>query len=159
MKLPVEKAAYFLTSQFQAFVPEGFRTPLIPVKDVSAQMIKHQRANDAVELNFQASDGTGDKVQISWTLRFPSGDFLEKKMTSGPNTSVTSVIDEFCDVPLKLCVPKEVIEIENGSEVMRMKMTGIELNTPLPISDFTLIPPSGFETENHTLEESGGKQF
>jgi hypothetical protein len=39
LKLPADKAALFLTTQFSPFVPEGYRTPLLPASLVFTEML------------------------------------------------------------------------------------------------------------------------
>ncbi len=153
LKLPVEKASFFLLTQFAPFVPEGYRTPLLPSKGVTAVKTTDPHAPDAVSLTVVTPDGSGGQVTTQWVLRAISGDFLSKTVTSSAGTRVTRVDSEKCDEVAKLCVPASISELENGQPVATMTMTTIELNAAVPNDAFTLTAPEGFTTENHTVEE------
>jgi len=153
MKLPRDKAAFMLASQFSPFVPEGYRTPLLPSTGVTAQKVKHPKGPEAVELT--VSTGLGpDAVRVTYVLRWPSADFLGKRTTLGGQTSELTVDEEVCDQALKLCVPKVVTEREGGAVVATTTITTVELNPELPAEGFTLTAPPGFATETHELVEA-----
>ena len=60
LKLPFDKAALFLSSTFSPFVPEGYRTPLIPSHHVTAKRVSHPKGPEAVELTGVANDDGKD---------------------------------------------------------------------------------------------------
>lgn len=151
LKLPQEKAALFLTTQFAPFVPEGFRTPLLPSKGVVAA--KHA---DGVELIIKTAD-EGREVEVRYLLRLPSGDFRSKQTKVGDAVSEVKVEAEHCDVTLGLCVPKVVVQRENGTEVGRTTFTRIDLTAEVPNDAFTLSAPEGFALEKHELVETPAK--
>lgn len=145
LRLLPENAAYFLASTFTPFVPEGFRTPLIPSRGVSVKKVTHPHAADAVEVTVTLEDAT-----VVWVLRWPSGDVLSKRV----GATELSVDEEWCDAPLGLCVPKKVTQRSNGVLEATTFMTSIELNPEIPNDFFTLKAPSGFHAEQHELVET-----
>ena len=156
IKLPVEKASYFLMSQFAPFVPEGYRTPLLPSQGVTAKKTSHPKAPDAVELTLVTSGGEkGDvPVTVAWVLRAGSGDFLSKTMTTPTGKKETRVDEEKCDEVAKLCVPTAITELENGAVAATLKMTTVELNAPIPNDSFVLSAPEGTAVEKHVIKEA-----
>lgn len=154
MKLPAEKAALFLTTQFSPFVPEGYRTPLLPLKGVTARKVAHPKGPEAYELSHSTPDENGRAVTVTYLLRFPSADFLSKKTEANGVVNELSVEAEHCDSALLLCVPKVVVQREGGQELGRTTFTRIELTPELPADTFTLTAPEGFTTEKHELVES-----
>lgn len=139
LKLAAPEAALFLTNTFTPFVPEGFRTPLLPSKGVAAQRVAHPKGPEAVELSVAASDA----VVVTYVLRHPSGDFLEKRIKSGASTSRTVVTEEKCDDALKLCVPVAQALEDDGQVVATIRVPTLELNLELPEAGFTLSPKTG----------------
>jgi hypothetical protein len=135
LKLPKEKQALFLHSNFSPFVFEGFRTPLLPLKGVTAAQKK-----DSVELSVDAGEG----VTVVYALKWPVPDFLEKRTSANGQTSVIHVESEHCDKALGLCVPQVIKEGEAVTTLDR-----IELNPDIPADGFT---PQG-EPEVHQVIE------
>ena len=154
LKLPAEKAALFLTTQFAPFVPEGYRTPLLPSKGVTATKVAHPRGPEAFELVVSTPDETGKPITVTYLLRYPGGDFLAKKTQAGGVTSELVVDAEQCDTKLSLCVPKLVVQRENGVELGRTTFTRIELTPEVPNDAFSLTAPEGYTFEKHELVES-----
>ncbi len=154
LKLPAEKAALFLTTQFSPFVPEGYRTPLLPSKGVTATKVPHPKGPEAFELVVSTPDEAGKPITVTYVLRFPGGDFLSKKTQAGGVTSELVVEAEHCDVKLSLCVPKVVVQRENGAELGRTTFTRIELSPEVPNDAFSLTAPEGYTFEKHELVES-----
>lgn len=155
LKLPAEKAALFLTTQFAPFVPEGYRTPLLPSKGVTATKVAHPRGPEAFELVMTTPDEAGQPITVTYHLRFPSGDFLAKTTKAGALTSEVVVEAEHCDAARALCVPKVVVQKENGVELGRTTFTRIELAPEVPNDTFSLTAPEGYTFEKHELVESG----
>ncbi len=145
VKLSPENAAYFLASTFTPFVPEGFRTPLLPSKGVTARKVAHPKAPDALEVTVTVEGAT-----VVWVLRWPSGDVLLKRVGS----IELSVDEEHCDQALGLCVPKLVTQRESGVVQATTSLTTIELNVAIPNDFFTLKAPEGFHGETHELVET-----
>ncbi len=154
MKLPAEKAALFLTTQFAPFVPEGYRTPLLPSKGVTATKVAHPKGPEAFELVLSTPDEKGQPITVTYALRFPSGDFLSKKTVAGGVTSELVVEEEQCEQALSLCVPKVVVQRENGAELGRTTFTRIDLAAEVPNDTFSLVAPEGYAFEKHELVES-----
>jgi outer membrane lipoprotein-sorting protein len=155
LKLPAEKAALFLTTQFSPFVPEGYRTPLLPTKGVTATKVAHPKGPEAFELTVSTHDETGTPITVRYQLRFPNGDFLGKTTQAGTATSELIVEAEQCDATRGLCVPKVVLQRENGVELGRTHFTRIELEPDIPNDEFSLTSPEGYTFEKHELVESG----
>jgi outer membrane lipoprotein-sorting protein len=145
LKLSKDDAAYFLASTFTPFVPEGYRTLLLPSRGVTARLVTHPKAREAVEVTVSV-----DEVTVVWVLRWPSGDVLSKRVGA---TEVT-VDDEWCDTALGLCVPKRVTQRRNGVVEATTSLTAISLNPQIPNDFFTLVPAEGFHTEQRELVES-----
>lgn len=154
VKLPAEKAALFLTTQFSPFVPEGYRTPLLPMKGVAAKKVSHPKSPEAFELVHATPDEHGQPITVTWVLRFPSGDFLAKKTEANGVVNELVVEEEHCDAALALCVPKLVVQREGGAELGRTTFTRIDLAAEVPTDAFSLVAPDGFETEKHELVET-----
>ncbi|MDP3506229.1 MAG: hypothetical protein Q8S33_38170 [Myxococcales bacterium] len=154
LKLPAEKAALFLTTQFSPFVPEGYRTPLLPSKGVTATKVAHPKGPEAFELVVSTPDEAGKPITVTYVLRFPGGDFLSKKTQAGGVTSELVVEAEQCDAKLSLCVPKVVVQRENGAELGRTTFTRIELSPEVPNDTFSLTAPEGYTFEKRELVES-----
>ena len=155
LKLPVDKASFFLASTFTPFVPEGFRAPLLPQKGVTAKKVAHPKGPDAVELTVATRDEAAGDISVTYVPRFPTGDFLGKRTTAGGRTAETVVDEEHCDTALKLCVPKALRSLEDGKVVHSTTLTTVELNPELPNDSFTLVAPEGFATEPHEVVETG----
>ncbi len=141
LKLDAPEAALFLTNTFNPFVPEGFRTPLLPSKGVEAVKVAHPKGPEAVELSVTAADA----LVVTYVLRHPSGDLLEKRLKSGANTSRTVVTEEKCDAALKLCVPVAQALEDDGQVIATIRVPTVELNVELPEAGFTLTPKAGEE--------------
>lgn len=154
LKLPADKAAFFLASTFQPFAPEGFRTPLVPLRGVVAKKVAHPKAPEAVELSVATKDETGADITVTYTLRFPTGDFLGKRSTVGAQVNELLVEAEQCDEALKLCVPTKLTQKTDGQVVGSTSISKVELNPELPNDSFTLTAPEGFATEKHELVEA-----
>ena len=140
LKLPKDQAAVFLNATFSPFVREGFRTPLMPSKGVSATRVTHPRASDAVELKVEPGEG----VTVTYVLRLPSADFLERRMRSPSAQGRLEVLEEHCDPALKLCVPRKLVEAVDGAALLTVELTALALNEALAAEDFTLPVPEGW---------------
>ncbi len=149
MKLPPTKAAAFLHATFSPFVLEGFRTPLLPAKGVWARRVVHPQAPQAVELRIEPGEG----VTVTYVLRWPTGDFIERRSHSSTGSRALTVEDEQCDVRLKLCVPKVVVDSTDAIERARVRLTQIELNLEVPADDFAPALPTGWKGEARQLVE------
>jgi outer membrane lipoprotein-sorting protein len=150
LKLPQDKASFFLASTFSPFVTEGFRTPLLPAKGVKATKVQHPKGPEAVELRVEAAPG----VVFTYVLRWPTGDFLAKRSESGAEVSELKVDEEHCDAALKLCVPKVVTQLSGGKVELVTKLTQVELNVEVPGDDFSPRAPEGWTTETHQVVET-----
>ncbi len=149
LSLSQQSAAYFLASTFTPFVPEGYRTLLLPSTGVTVKKVTHPKAADAVEVTVSLEGAT-----VVWVLRWPSGDVLSKR--SGD--TVLSVDEEHCDSALGLCVPKLVTQRNRGVVEATTSLLTIELNPQIPNDFFTLSAPEGFHAEKHELVETKSDQ-
>lgn len=153
LKLPQDKAAIFLHSTFSPFVLEGFRTPLMPMKGVTATKVAHPRGPEAVELTLEPGEG----VKVTYVLRWPGADFLERRSEADAGTSELKVDEDQCDEKLKLCVPKRAGEYFNGKRLLDIRLTTVELNVDLPVEMFAPAVPEGWATETRqVVEEQSG---
>jgi outer membrane lipoprotein-sorting protein len=149
LSLPPEKAAYVLASTFQPFVPEGFRAPLLPSRGVKASATSRPIAANAVELTVEAGEG----VTVWQVLRLPSGDFLEKRTSSGGSIEVLRVEEETCDRVLGVCVPRRLVLERDGVRLGETVLERLELNPSVPVSTFTPELPPGYANEQRELAE------
>ena len=143
LKLPPDQAAALLHSKFSPFVLEGFRTPLMPMKAVTATLRPHPRGPQAVELKVEPGDG----VTVTYVLRWPGADFLERRGEADAGTSELKVEAEQCDEKLKLCVPTLAAEYFDGKRLLTIRLTTVELNVDIGAEEFTPQVPAGWTTE------------
>jgi len=145
LKLPPPKASLLLHTTFAPFVPEGFRTPLMPMKGVTAQ----KTGRNAVELSMSPGEG----VTVTYRLRWPGGDFLEKRTVSPSGRTTLKMEFEHCDAALKLCVPQDLGEFLDGVRVVGTSLHHIGLNPALSADSFVPAAPEGFTREARELVE------
>lgn len=131
--LKPEERAYLLASSFMPFAPEGYRAPLLPQSGVDAKRITRNEG-DAVELTIKPQAG----ISVSYVLRVPSGDFLEKRTLVEGQERVLRMETEQCDEKLRLCVPKKLVEKLGDTLVGTTHITSVELNAALPQDTFSL---------------------
>ncbi|MDY7227733.1 hypothetical protein [Hyalangium rubrum] len=156
-ELPPERRAGFLTETFAPFTPEGFRAPLLPL-GASAKRTTHPRAQEAVELSAKVADPAAQGLEVAYTLRWPTLDFLGKRsLTAEGDTLEVRVEEEHCDEALKLCVPKRLTRWVKGEKVGETTLSGVELNPALPNDTFTLGAPEGYEVLTKTLVDAAAK--
>jgi outer membrane lipoprotein-sorting protein len=156
-ELPPERRAGFLTETFAPFTPEGFRAPLLP-QGATAKRASHARAPEAVELAVTVADPAAQGLEVAYTLRWPTLDFLGKRSRTGDGTTLeVRVEEEHCDKALELCVPKHLTRWVNGEKVGETTLSTVELNAALPHDTFTLAPPEGYEVHTQTLVDAAGK--
>ncbi len=147
VKLPAPEAAFFITSQFSPFVPEGYRTPLIPSKGVTVKKGTHPLASETWEVIVTSPDeANASSVLTTYVLRLPDADFLGKRTQVGVELSELTVEAEACDAALKVCVPKVLVQRAAGREVGRTTFTRIDLAAEVSAEAFTVIAPTGFES-------------
>ncbi len=137
------RATMALHAMFAPFVIEGFRSPLMPLKGVSAS-----RHGETVELKVEPGEG----VTVTYVLRWPSADFLERRSQTPTGSSVLEVEEEHCDAALKLCVPKRAVERADGAQRLEVTLTTLELNPDIPLEDFTPHAPAGWTQKLQRLE-------
>lgn len=128
LDLPPAQRAFFLASTFMPFAPEGFRTPLLPMSGVTVR-----QTGDQVVLDVEPGQG----VKVQYTLKWPSGDFREKRSVADGRERVLRVLKEECSEALKLCVPVKLEEVlisgDGGAEPLgRTEVTRVEFNPELP---------------------------
>ena len=140
LEMPPADRAFFLASTFMPFVPEGYRSPLLPLSGVEAKKVSRPNATDAVELTVKPGDG----VTVVYVLRLPAGDFLEKRTLSGGQERVLRVEAEKCDEALRLCVPTKLVEKLGEATLGTTEVTSVELNAALPQDFFSPRAPEGW---------------
>lgn len=136
LEMPAADRAFFLASQFMPFVPEGYRAPLLPQTGVDAKSDKP----NTLELTVKPGDG----VTVTYVLRMPSGDFLEKRTTAEGQTRVLKMESEKCEDSLKLCVPTKLVERMGEQVLGTTEVTSVELNAALPQDTFSPKVPEGW---------------
>jgi hypothetical protein len=135
LEMPVADRAYFLASQFMPFVPEGYRAPLLPQSGVEAKMV-----GENVEVTVKPGEG----VVVSWVLRLPSGDFVEKRTRAEGQARVLKMVEEKCEPALGLCVPTRLVEKVGEETLGTTEVTSVELNPALPQDVFAPRMPEGW---------------
>jgi outer membrane lipoprotein-sorting protein len=156
-ELSPEKRAGLLLEVFSPFVPEGFRAPLLPSNAVLKKG-SHPRAPETVELTAKVAEPSAQGLEVAYTLRWPSLDFLGKRSSTGDGMVIeVRVEEEHCDEALKLCVPKRVTRWEQGEKVFDTTFSQVELTSSLPNDAFTLTAPEGYDVQTRTLVNADGK--
>lgn len=156
-ELSPERRAGFLTETFAPFTPEGFRAPLLPAH-LQARRASHPRAPEAVELAAKVDDPSGESLQVTYTLRWPTLDFLGRQSRLPDGTTLeVRVEEEHCDEALKLCVPQKLSRWVKGEKVGETTLSKVELNPALPHDTFTLAAPEGYDVQTKTLVDAPGK--
>ncbi|HYH98828.1 hypothetical protein [Hyalangium sp.] len=156
-ELSPERRSGFLTETFAPFTPEGFRAPLLPA-ELSAKRTSHARAPEAVELAASVADPSGESLQVTYTLRWPTLDFLGRQSRLADGTTLeVRVEEEHCDKALELCVPQKLSRWVKGEKVGETTLSKVELNPTLPNDSFTLAAPEGYEVQTKTLVDAAGK--
>lgn len=141
LDMPAADRAFFLASQFMPFVPEGYRAPLLPQSGVEAKGVMGRAEGfELVELTVKPGDG----VTVVYVLRWPSGDFVEKRTTAEGQTRVLKMESEKCDEALKLCVPTKLVERMGEQVLGTTEVTSMELNAALPQDTFSPKVPEGW---------------
>jgi outer membrane lipoprotein-sorting protein len=136
LDMPPQQRAFFLASTFMPFAPEGYRTPLLPMSGITVK-----QTADRVTLDVDPGEG----VKVKYVLRWPSGDFLEKRTFSAGNERVLKVLAEKCDEKAKLCVPVKLEEsltgLDGAAEPLgRTEVSLVEFNPPVSEQFFSLSP-------------------
>jgi hypothetical protein len=152
LDLPPAKAALVLASFFRPFAPDGFRTPLLPSKGVTARRVDHPLGPQAAELSVTTQDDEGP-VEVTYVVRFPSGDFLGRRTRSALHVGEVKVDAERCEPALKLCVPTRLTETRDGEVLGVTSLTSVELNPELPQERFRLEAPPGYTVQQRVMKE------
>jgi hypothetical protein len=137
-QLTPAKLALVWSQSFGARVPEGFRAPLLPPRGVTAA-----RVGDTVELTLRTTD-EGRDVSVTSVLRWPGGDFLERRTDYGGAKGVLRMETEQCDEKLKLCVPTRLTKWAGDERVEETVLSDVKLNAPESRERFVLQAPAGF---------------
>lgn len=154
VKLPPEKSAVFLHQIFGAFVPEGFRTPVLDFKKAHAKKVTHPRGPDAVELTSASQDEAGQAIEVTYVLRWPSLDLLEKRLVAGGKTMTVTVDKEQCDEKRKLCVPTQLTQSWGQQAGAVTALSKVELGATVPTEAFAVSTPEGFTQTRRELVET-----
>lgn len=154
-QLSADKSAGFLTQTFGAFIPEGYRVPLLPRAGVTVRRATHPKAAQVVELTLPVDVSETEAVELTYVLRWPELDFLGKR-TRASDGSVTEVRveAEHCDAALKLCVPARLTRWRAGQREGETTLAKVELNPALPSDLFTLAAPEGYTARQQTLVDA-----
>ncbi|MCI0670622.1 MAG: hypothetical protein L0Y64_09190 [Myxococcaceae bacterium] len=144
--LPRPEVAARLYAVFNAFVSEGFRVPLLSPHRLQARRVTHPRAAEAVELVTTVTTPGEAEVTATYVLRWPTLDFLEKRLTRAGTVSAVRVDEEHCDAALRLCVPRAWTHWSGGAPVATVRLSEVSLGEALPQEAFTLSPPSQART-------------
>lgn len=152
-----ERRSGFLTETFAPFTPEGFRAPLLPAQ-LRAKRASHPRASEAVELTATVENPSVGSLQLTYSLRWPTLDFLGRQSRLGDGTTLeVRVEEEHCDEALKLCVPQKLSRWEKGQKVGETTLSKVELNPAIPNDTFALAAPEGYDVQTKTLVDAGAK--
>ena len=143
-----------LTQLLAAFVPEGYRAPVLPLASARARRLAHPRGPEAVELSSDAQDEQGRTVEVAYVLRWPSADLIEKRLSAYGTTKTLAVDEEQCDLRMRICVPRTLTERIDGTTGAVTTLTRIELNAAIPADEFAVSAPEGYATRTHELPAS-----
>lgn len=149
VRLSPARAAYFFASTFMPLVPEGYRAPLLPSQGVEGRLVTHPQASRAVALTTTTREEVPSSV--TYVLRLPAGDFLEKRTVVAGQERVLSVARERCDEALRLCVPLELVDALDGRPFGRSVVTAVELNPAVPADAFLPPVPEGYTATQRAL--------
>ena len=138
------ESTLMLNQLFAPFAPEGYRAPLFSNSGTEVRMTSHPRTPEAVELRVRTRDPSIGELTVTYLLRWPALDFLEKRTELGEVASVLAMQEETCTPELKLCLPRRLLRTDNGRPGALTRLSAVRLNTPLPTEAFTLTAPSGF---------------
>jgi hypothetical protein len=144
-QLDAAELALVWSQSFGPQVPEGFRAPLLPPRGVEAT-----RVADTVELTLRTTDN-GKPVTVTSVLRWPSGDFLERRTDYGGAKGGVRMDAEQCDAGLKLCVPTRLSKWAGAQKVEDIVLSDIALGAAAARDAFVLAAPQGFEQLHSTL--------
>jgi hypothetical protein len=99
-----------------------------------------------------------EPLEVTYTLRWPSMDFLGKqtRLADGTTTELR-VEQEHCEKAIELCVPQKLTQWVKGEKVGETTLSTVELNPALPNDTFTLAAPEGYTVQTQTLMNAGGK--
>jgi hypothetical protein len=147
-ELNAEQLALVWAQSFGARIPEGFRAPLLPPRGVTAQHV-----GDTVELTLRTRD-EGKDVSVTSVLRWPGGDFLERRTDYGGAKGTLRMEREQCDAALKLCVPTQLSRWAGEQPLEQTVLTEVRLNDAPARDAFVLGAPKDFKQERSTLVPS-----
>jgi outer membrane lipoprotein-sorting protein len=146
LRLSLEQAPLLLNQLFAAFIPDGYRAPLVVRQDLTARREPHPRAPEAVTLETVAKDASGKSYRFRYAFRWPAMDFLEKRFeVEGGQSASTAVEEEHCEPRLKLCVPKRLVLRPGEGPALIIQLDQVVLNEAEPVEAFTLALPPGYE--------------
>jgi len=148
--LPKGRADAFLHQVFAAFVPEGFRSPLLPAgPGLTAQPRQGERGPELL-LDARIADGP---AHYAFTFRFsnPAMDLLEKTISGPDGESRVQVLKQTCEPALRLCFPQELLESHGGKATVRTVLSEIAINAPVADAEFSLAVPEGGTEEHRAL--------
>jgi hypothetical protein len=151
--LPTDRAelATRVSALFTPFLPEGYRTPLLPWRVVRAIRVAHPRAKEAVALRADIQDDRGQPLSVLYTLRWPTGDFLAKRLEGSGGAVDLRMEEEQCEAKLGLCLPTKLGQWHNGQRVGTTLVHELELFGGPAAEDFTLEAPGGYESTEQAL--------
>lgn len=145
------RADVFLHQVFAAFVPEGFRAPLLPAgRPLEAVESNGPDGRREVALSATIPDGDA-KYAFSFRFATPAMDLIEKKVSGPEGESRVQVIKQTCDHATGLCFPTEILESHGGKPTVRTVLSDIAINGP--VTDAELVPavPDGGSEEKKSL--------
>jgi outer membrane lipoprotein-sorting protein len=151
---PEDGASAAVTQLLSAFVPEGYRVPVLPLGSARARRLPHPRGPEIVELSSEARDEQGEAIRVTYLLRWPSMDLVEKRLSAYGKAKTLVVDEEQCDARLKVCVPRQLTERLDGATGAVTTLSRIELNAPVAADEFTVFPPEGYAGRTEALPAS-----
>ncbi|MGQ0504261.1 MAG: hypothetical protein ACT4TC_03000 [Myxococcaceae bacterium] len=129
-----------LMELFTPFMPDGFRAPMLNLKELKATFGTHPRAPKTVVLTQHLHEG----AEVAYEMRYPSLDFLSRSMVSGSHHREVRVEEEQCDKKLALCYPVRIAQMEDGQPGAVTVLEDLRINPPVPVETFTLTAPEGY---------------
>lgn len=138
---PAQRAR-FLEEAFNGFAPDGYLLPALPTKGVTVMEVAHPLSPRAAAVTVRPRGG--ETSEVTYILRWPSGDFLSRRVAHDGALTEVSVAEERCDKALRLCVPMKLTERVAGIVGRVTRVTDVSFNPELPVEDFRLSAPEGY---------------
>lgn len=138
-RLPPAQAAETVHRTFAAYVPEGWRTPLLG-GDLSARPGPMHAGRTTVEV-VASVRAEGTEARVAYRFALPGFDLVYKAADAAGASGELVVTAEHCEPALGLCFPRAVEQRSGGASTARAELTEMAVNAPVPPETFELAAP------------------